>query len=55
MPSHIDASHDASPRITLRGKRILVEVLVANVAGAAFWRSVGFEPRYVGLQFQPGE
>ena len=37
-----------------RGKRILVEVLVANVAGAAFWRSVGFEPRYVGLQFQPG-
>jgi GNAT superfamily N-acetyltransferase len=38
-----------------RGKRILVEVLVANVGGAAFWRSVGFEPRYVGLQYQPGE
>ena len=38
-----------------RGKRILVEVLVANVAGAAFWTSVGFEPRYLGLQFQPGE
>ena len=38
-----------------RGKRILVEVLVANVAGAAFWKSVGFEPRYLGLQYQPGE
>ena len=38
-----------------RGKRVLVEVLVANTAGAAFWKSVGFEPRYLGLQLNPGE
>ena len=33
-----------------RGKRILVEVLVWNAPGAAFWKSVGFEARYLGLQ-----
>jgi GNAT superfamily N-acetyltransferase len=38
-----------------RGKRILVEVLVANAAGAAFWKSVGFAPRYLGLQLNPSE
>jgi GNAT superfamily N-acetyltransferase len=38
-----------------RGKRILVEVLVANAAGAAFWQSVGFTPRYLGLQLNPRE
>ena len=36
------------------GTRVLVEVLVANAAGAAFWKSVGFEPRYLGLQLNPG-
>ena len=38
-----------------RGKRILVEVLVGNAAAAAFWKSVGFEERYLGLQMNPGE
>ena len=38
-----------------RGKRVLVEVLVANAVGAAFWKSVGFEPRYLGMQLNPGE
>ena len=33
-----------------RGKRILVEVLVWNAPAAAFWKSVGFEERYLGLQ-----
>ena len=33
-----------------RGKRILVEVLVWNAPAAAFWKSVGFEARYLGLQ-----
>ena len=34
-------------------KRILVEVLVWNAEGAAFWKSVGFAERYLGLQM-PG-
>ena len=38
-----------------RGKRILVEVLVGNAGAAAFWRSVGFEDRYLGLQLNPLE
>ena len=38
-----------------RGKRVLVEVLVANAVGAAFWKSVGFAPRYLGLQLNPGD
>ena len=38
-----------------RGKRVLVEVLVNNAAGVAFWKSVGFEPRYLGLQLNPGD
>jgi ribosomal protein S18 acetylase RimI-like enzyme len=38
-----------------RGKRVLVEVLVGNAPAAAFWRSVGFEDRYLGLQLTPGE
>jgi len=37
------------------GKRILVEVLVGNDTGAAFWKGVGFTPRYLGLQLNPGE
>ena len=39
----------------LDGKRILVEVLVWNTAAAAFWKSVGFDERYLGLQFTPGD
>lgn len=35
------------------GKRILVEVLVWNEAGAAFWKAVGFRERYLGLQMTP--
>lgn len=31
-------------------RRILVEALVTNHAGIAFWESVGFVQRYVGLQ-----
>ena len=31
-------------------KRVLVEVLVWNAQGAAFWKRVGFEERYLGLQ-----
>ena len=38
-----------------RGKRILVEVLVGNATGTAFWKGVGFEPRYLGLQLNPGD
>ena len=38
-----------------RGKRVLVEVLVWNAAAAAFWKSVGFEERYLGLQLNPGD
>jgi ribosomal protein S18 acetylase RimI-like enzyme len=38
-----------------RGKRVLVEVLVGNAAAAAFWRSMGFEERYLGLQLNPME
>jgi ribosomal protein S18 acetylase RimI-like enzyme len=38
-----------------RGKRVLVEVLVGNAAAAAFWRSMGFEERYLGLQLNPLE
>ena len=38
-----------------RGKRVLVEVLVWNEPAAAFWKSVGFEARYLGLQLIPGE
>jgi ribosomal protein S18 acetylase RimI-like enzyme len=33
------------------GKRVLVEVLAANAAALAFWKSVGFGERYLGLQF----
>jgi len=33
-----------------RDKRVLVEVLVWNAQGAAFWKHVGFEERYLGLQ-----
>ena len=31
-------------------KRILVEVLSWNAAGLAFWKSLGFGERYLGLQ-----
>lgn len=31
-------------------KRILVEVLAWNAAGLAFWKSLGFGERYLGLQ-----
>jgi GNAT superfamily N-acetyltransferase len=34
-------------------KRVLVEVLTWNGAGRAFWKSVGFAERYVGLQLPP--
>ncbi len=34
-------------------RRILVEALVANSAAIAFWESVGFVQRYVGLQIAP--
>jgi ribosomal protein S18 acetylase RimI-like enzyme len=34
-----------------REKRVLVEVLVENAAAVAFWRSVGFGERYLGMQF----
>jgi len=34
-------------------KRVLVEVLTGNDAGRAFWKSVGFAERYVGLQLSP--
>jgi GNAT superfamily N-acetyltransferase len=30
-------------------KRVLVEVLTWNAAGIAFWKSVGFSERYLGL------
>jgi len=33
------------------GKRVLVEVLVQNAVAVAFWRSLGFGERYVGMQF----
>ena len=32
-----------------RDKRVLVEVLTWNAAGLAFWKSVGFSERYLGL------
>ena len=41
---------------TLRGdwfakrKRVLVEVLVSNAQGTSFWKDLGFEERYLGLQ-----
>ena len=35
------------------GKRILVEVLVWNGPATAFWKGVGFEARYLGLQMTP--
>jgi GNAT superfamily N-acetyltransferase len=31
-------------------KRVLVEVLVWNDRGTAFWKRIGFEERYLGLQ-----
>ena len=34
-------------------RRILVEALVTNAAAIAFWESVGFVQRYVGLQIAP--
>lgn len=34
-------------------KRVLVEVLVHNPPGRVFWRSVGFEERYLGLSMPP--
>jgi len=34
-------------------RRTLVEALVSNAAGVAFWQSVGFTQRYVGLQLAP--
>lgn len=34
-------------------RRILVEALLSNAAGLAFWESVGFVQRYVGLQIAP--
>lgn len=34
-------------------RRMLVEALVSNPAGVAFWESVGFTQRYVGLQLVP--
>jgi GNAT superfamily N-acetyltransferase len=36
------------------GKRILVEVLSWNAAGLAFWKSLGFGERYLGLQLPAG-
>jgi GNAT superfamily N-acetyltransferase len=30
-------------------KRVLVEVLVDNPPGVAFWKAVGFQERYLGL------
>ena len=34
-------------------KRILVEVLVHNPPGVAFWKAVGFQERYLGLSMPP--
>jgi GNAT superfamily N-acetyltransferase len=34
-------------------KRVLVEVLVDNARGVAFWKSVGFGERYLGMQLPP--
>jgi GNAT superfamily N-acetyltransferase len=31
-------------------KRVLVEVLTGNASGLAFWKSLGFGERYLGLQ-----
>ena len=31
-------------------KRVLVEVLTWNASGLAFWKSLGFGERYLGLQ-----
>jgi len=36
-----------------RDRRLLVEALVSNAAGIAFWEAVGFAKRYVGLQIAP--
>ncbi len=36
-----------------RDRRVLVEALVSNAAGIAFWEAVGFTQRYVGLQIAP--
>ena len=36
-----------------RDRRLLVEALVSNTAGIAFWEAVGFAKRYVGLQIAP--
>lgn len=36
-----------------RDKRILVEVLVCNEAGTAFWKRIGFVERYLGLHMPP--
>jgi ribosomal protein S18 acetylase RimI-like enzyme len=33
------------------GKRVLVEVLVTNRTAVAFWASLGFGERYVGMQY----
>lgn len=38
-----------------RDRRLLVEALVSNAAGIAFWEDVGFMQRYVGLQMPPSE
>jgi ribosomal protein S18 acetylase RimI-like enzyme len=31
-------------------KRIVVEVMIHNAAGLAFWRAMGFADRYIGLE-----
>lgn len=49
------AAFDALRRDILPGDRkLLVEALVTNGPGVAFWEALGFEQRYVGLQFNPG-
>lgn len=39
--------------VLVADRRLLVEALVGNAAALAFWQSVGFSQRYVGLQLIP--
>lgn len=36
-------------------RRILVEALVGNAGGLAFWQGVGFTQRYIGMQLVPAK
>ena len=36
-------------------KRVLVEAMIGNAGGLAFWRAMGFADRYIGLEALPAQ